>query len=101
MVIIHMSKAAYERGWTEPGETCEIEGVGPVPVTIARRMASDSIFKSLVVDGVDVTRISHHDQKTRHDLRRHGPPGQQRLVTKEEYARLIEAERGPPIEHAA
>ena len=46
MVIIHMSKAAYERGWTEPGETCEIEGVGPVPVTIARRMASDSIFKA-------------------------------------------------------
>ena len=158
MVIIHMSKTAYERGWTEPGETCEIEGVGPVPVTVARRMASDSILKSLVIDGVDVTRISHHgrtipthlrtavetkdpvctilgcetsrhlqidhnipvaaggltelanlgrpchhhhDQKTRHDLRRHGPPGQQHLVTKTEYARLIEAERGPPIEHAA
>ena len=158
MVIVHMSKSAYERGWTEPGETSEIEGVGPIPVAVARRMASDSIFKSLVTTGVDVTRVSHHgrtipahlrtaveardpvctilgcetsrhleidhnipvaaggrtelanlgrpchhhhDQKTRHDLRRHGPPGQQRLVTKEEYARLIEAERGPPIEHAA
>ena len=159
MVIIHMSKTAYERGWTEPGEICEIEGVGPIPVAVARRMASDSILKSLVIDGVDVTRISHHgrtipphlrtavetkdpvctiagceisrhlqidhnipvaaggltelanlgrpchhhhDQKTRHDLRRHGPPGQQHLVTKEEYARLIEAERGPKtIEHAA
>jgi len=60
MVIIHMSKAAYERGWTEPGETCEIEGLGPVPVAVARRMGSDAIFKSLVVDGVDVTRISHY-----------------------------------------
>ena len=60
MVIIHMSKTAYERGWTEPGETCEIEGVGPVPVAVARRMASDAILKSLVTDGVDVTRISHY-----------------------------------------
>lgn len=159
MVIIHMSKTAYERGWTEPGEVCEIEGVGPVPVAVARRMASDAILKSLVVDGVDVTRISHHgrtipahlrtaveardpvctiagcetsrhlqidhnipvaaggltelanlgrpchhhhhDQKTRHDLRRHGPPGQQQLVTKTEYLRLITEERGPPKADAA
>ena len=60
MVIVHMSKAAYERGWTAPGETSEIEGVGPIPVAVARRMASDSIFKSLVTTGVDVTRVSHH-----------------------------------------
>ena len=158
MVIIHMSKAAYERGWTEPGEICEIEGLGPIPVAIARRMTSDSIFKSLVMDGVDITRISHHgrtipahlrtavetqdpvctilgcetsrhleidhnipvaagglteltnlgrpchhhhDLKTRHDLRRHGPPGQQQLVTKTEYNRLIAEERGPPKADAA
>lgn len=30
----------------------------------------------------------HHDLKTRHDLRRAGPPGRQRLVTKEEYERI-------------
>lgn len=153
MVVVHMTKAAYERGWTEPGETCEINGVGPIPVSVARRMASDAIFKSLVTNGVDVTRVSHHgrtipahlrtaievrdrvcniggcevdrhleidhnipvaeggrtelenlgrlchhdhDRKTRHDLRRYGPPGQQRLVTESDYARLIGAERAPP-----
>ena len=158
MVIIHMSKAAYERGWTEPGETCEIEGLGPIPVAIARRMASDAILKSLVIDGVDVTRVSHygrtipahlrtavetrdpvctisgcetsrhleidhnipvavggptslanlgrlchhhHDHKTRHDLRRHGPPGHQHLITTIEYARLIAEERAPPQTQAA
>lgn len=158
MVVVHMSKDAYERGWTEPGETCEIDGFGPIPVAVARRMASDSIFKSLVVDGVDVTRVSHygrtipshlrtaieardrvcniagceishhlqidhnipvteggptelenlgrlchhdHDRKTRHNLRRYGPPGRQRLVTKSEYARLIADERAPPAEAAA
>ena len=158
MVVVHMSKAAYERGWTDPGETCEVAGLGPIPVAVARRMASDSIFKSLVVDGVDVIRVSHHgrtipahlrtaveakdpvctiegceishhleidhnipvaeggltelenldrlchhdhDRKTRHNLRRYGPPGRQRLVTKSEYARLIAEERAPPAAEAA
>ena len=59
MVVVHVSKAAYERGWTEPGERCEIQGAGPVPVAVAHRLASDSILRALVVDGTDVTRVSH------------------------------------------
>ena len=59
MVVVHVSKAAYERGWTESGEYCEIQGAGPVPVAVARRLASDSVLRSLVVDGTDVTRVSH------------------------------------------
>ena len=43
----------------------------------------------------------HHDQNTRGNLRRHGPPRQQRLVTKTEYARLIAEERAPPTQQAA
>ncbi len=31
----------------------------------------------------------HHDLKTRHDLRRIGPPGRQRLVTRDEYERIL------------
>ena len=34
----------------------------------------------------------HHDHKTRHDLRRVGPPGHQHLVTKNEYQRITESE---------
>ena len=34
-----------------------------------------------------------HDRKTRHDLRRIGPPGRQRLVTRHEYEQAKRAER--------
>jgi len=59
MIVVHVSHAAYERGWTEPGEFCEIEGLGPVPVSVARRLASDSILKAVVRDGIDITRVAH------------------------------------------
>jgi hypothetical protein len=140
---LHVSDDAYRRGYTVPGEICELEGAGPVPVSTARRLSSDAIIKALVVKGTDVTRVvslgrsipaalatairteqrtcciegceidrhleldhniphaisgetsranldplctHHHDVKTRHDLRRLGPPGRQRLVSIAEYA---------------
>ena len=58
-IVVHVSHAAYERGYTTRGEICEIEGIGPIPVAVARRLASDSIMKAVVIDGVDVTRVSH------------------------------------------
>ncbi len=58
-VVVHVSKSAYERGVTQAGEICEIEGAGPIPVGVARRLASDAILKALVTDGVDVTRVAH------------------------------------------
>ena len=130
------------RGTTEPGEICEIEGAGPIPVAVARRLASDCILKALVTDGTDVMRVSHlgrtipadlrtaitarsracviagcaidrhleidhnipvaaggrteaanldplchhhHDLKTRRDLRRIGPRGEQRLVDRQRF----------------
>lgn len=153
MAMLHLfvSQEAFERGHTRPGEICEIQGGGPVPVSTARRLSSDAIVKALVVKGTDVTRVAslgrtvpaalltakrasqrtcviegcevdrhleldhnepwaeggptngenldylcshHHDRKTRHDLRRIGPPGRQRLVTRTEYehARAAQAE---------
>ncbi len=59
MVVLHVSHAAYARGVTHRGEICEIEGIGPVPVAVARRLAADSIVKAVVMDGVDVTRVAH------------------------------------------
>ena len=44
-------------GTPRPGEICEIEGAGPVPVSTARRLSSDAIIKALVVKGTDVTRV--------------------------------------------
>jgi hypothetical protein len=151
MVVLHVSHDAYERGWTERGEICEIEGVGPVPVGVAHRLASDCIVKAVVTRGSHITHVAHlgrsipahlrtavetrdrvcviagcevdrhleidhnipfaiggpaslenlggcchhhHDLKTRHDLRRVGPLGRQRLVTTEEYE--THGDRAPP-----
>lgn len=48
---------AFERGTTEPGEVCEIPGIGPVPVVLARSVASDAIIDLIVTQGVDVKAI--------------------------------------------
>lgn len=44
---------------TEEGETCEIPGIGPIPMAVARRLADDAFLKVLVTDGTDVTTVAH------------------------------------------
>ncbi len=58
-VIVRVDHAALVRGTTEPGQTCEIAGIGPVPATVARKLADDSILKVLVHDTTDVHAVSH------------------------------------------
>ncbi len=58
-VVVHVSEQAFHRGWTQRGEICEIEGAGPVPVGVARRLSSDAFVKAIVSDGCDVTRVAH------------------------------------------
>ena len=58
-VHVHVSYDAYLRGYTIPGEICEIEGAGPISVAAARQLASDSIMKAIIMNAVDVTLISH------------------------------------------
>jgi hypothetical protein len=40
-VIVRVDHEALVRGHTEPGETCDIAGLGPVPVTAVRRLLAD------------------------------------------------------------
>ena len=58
MVHVRVDHAALLRGHVEPGELCEIPGVGPIPVEVARRLAVDSFLNVLVTDGVDVTTVA-------------------------------------------
>jgi hypothetical protein len=50
---------ALMRGHTVPGEQCEIPGIGPIPVTVARRLSEDAFLKVLVTKGVDVVAVAH------------------------------------------
>ena len=54
----------------EGGELCEIPGVGPIPVEVARRLAVDSILHVLVTDGVDVTAVARAGRTIPAALRR-------------------------------
>ncbi len=50
---------ALVRGGTISGERCEIPGVGPIPVSVARRLAEDAFLKVLVTKGVDIQAVAH------------------------------------------
>lgn len=51
--LIRMDLTALRRGWTEPGEICEIASSGAIPVSMARDLLGRSIVKLV---------ISHHGQ---------------------------------------
>jgi hypothetical protein len=59
MVHVVVDYDALMRGHTVAGEKCEIPGIGPIPVTLARQMADDAILKVLLTKGVDVVAVAH------------------------------------------
>ena len=57
VVHVTVDYAALVRGRTEPGETCEIPGIGPIPVATARDLLNDAILRVLVLDGADIKAV--------------------------------------------
>ena len=47
------------RGAVEGEDTCEIAGLGPIPVRIARALLGDAILKLVITKGVDVANVTH------------------------------------------
>ena len=70
MVHVRVDHQALVRGRVEAGEVCEIPGVGPIPVEVARRLAVDSILSVLVIDGVDVTAVAYAGRTIPASIRR-------------------------------
>jgi hypothetical protein len=58
VVNVVVDEASFQRGHVEPGETCRIDGIGPLPVSAARRLASGSDVRVVGRDGADVTRVT-------------------------------------------
>jgi hypothetical protein len=56
-VRVRVDLAALLRGRTEPGEVCEVPGVGPVPVTHAEQVLSHGLLQLVITDGVDVQTV--------------------------------------------
>jgi hypothetical protein len=62
--------SALARGHTEPGERCDIEGIGPAPVTTVRGLLDDAAISVLVRDGDDITAVSRTTRTIPARLRR-------------------------------
>ncbi|MFO7590771.1 MAG: hypothetical protein R6X23_07715, partial [Acidimicrobiia bacterium] len=54
---VRVDLPALLRGASEPGEICEIPGVGPVPVSHARQVLSHGLLQLVITDGVDVQTV--------------------------------------------
>jgi hypothetical protein len=50
---------ALVRGHTVSGEQCEIPGIGPIPVSVARKLSEDAFLKVLVTKGVEIVAVAH------------------------------------------
>jgi hypothetical protein len=50
---------SLRRGSVEAGEMCEIAGIGPVPLDIAREVFGDAVLRIVIRDGVDVRTVVH------------------------------------------
>ncbi|MBA2274826.1 MAG: HNH endonuclease [Actinobacteria bacterium] len=59
MVQVLIDHSALTRGYLMPGERSEIAGVGPISVASAKSLMSDSILSAVILNGVDVTTVSH------------------------------------------
>ena len=57
--MIRLDYDALVRGAIDGEETCEIAGLGPIPVRIARELLGDAILKLVITKGVDVANVTH------------------------------------------
>jgi hypothetical protein len=63
-IIIRVDAAALRRGAVEPGETCDIAGVGPVAVSTVRDLLGDAALAVVITDGVDIKNVTHLRRRT-------------------------------------
>jgi len=59
LALIRLDLAALTRGHVEDGELCEISGVGPIPVSVARDLLGESVLKLVLTNGVNVAGVTH------------------------------------------
>jgi hypothetical protein len=57
--LLHIDLEALVRGATQDEERCEITGLGPIPVRIARQLLGDAILYLVITRGRDVATVVH------------------------------------------
>ena len=59
LALLRVDAQALRRGQVAGEELCEIAGVGPVPVSVARDLLGEAIIKLVITNGVDVANVTH------------------------------------------
>jgi hypothetical protein len=60
---------AFGRGTAQPGEICQIIGAGPVPVSLARELATTAFIKGVLHDGKRIEAVAHFGRHLNAELR--------------------------------
>jgi hypothetical protein len=58
-VIVRVDRDALVRGRVGPGERCELDGMGPIPVPLARALAVDSFLALVFTEAGDIRAVRH------------------------------------------
>jgi hypothetical protein len=58
-ILARVDATAMARGHTVAGETCEIDGLGPVPVDALRDLLPDAAISLIVTNGIDVFNVTN------------------------------------------
>jgi len=59
MIHVRVDHSALIRGFARAGETCEIPGIGPIPVATVRALENDAYLSVIVTDGADIKAVCH------------------------------------------
>lgn len=68
-MVLRVDAGALVRGGLDQGELCEIDGVGPVSLAVARSLLGEAFCTLLVTDGVDVATVTSTSRVVPHRVR--------------------------------
>ena len=67
--VVRVDLDALLRGEAEAGERCELDGQGPIPVSMARSLATDSFLRLVYHRAGDIRAVSHRGRTINRTLR--------------------------------
>jgi hypothetical protein len=70
VINVTVDRSAWERGQTQSGERCEIEGAGPVPVSVAQALAEDGEVNFIQTEGGEVVSLVSRSRHIPANVRR-------------------------------
>jgi len=62
-ILVRVDHTALTRGSVAPGETVDLPGYGPLPVTVAAQLTQDQVWYALLTKGNDVINVTNAQRR--------------------------------------